>query len=376
MRLSLFGGLRPLKLTRALRDITAGATLASMNIPQVLGYTRIAGTPAITGLYTVLLPVVAFAIFGSSRHLVVAADSATAAIFSSSLSGMATPGSEAYLAMAGMVALLTAGLLLAARVFKLGFLADFLSRTVLVGFLAGVGIQVAVAMLGDMLGVSVTSRHTMLQAWQIVEALPRSNIPTLCLSFAVATAILTGNRVVPHLPLSLVAVLATIWASATFDFATRGIAVIGPVPGGLPSFGLPDVSWSQSLSLLPVAAVAVWTVVNPRVFPPPREITSWASRSVLGEKPWSDRKEAPGGADARQAVVHRPDGAALRRRRQFSRRSSARICMKRNSPGRPTTLSYAATSTSRNRSRSVGANRSVHAVVPTSHHCRNLVRDP
>ena len=254
MRLSLFGGLRPLKLTRALRDITAGATLASMNIPQVLGYTRIAGTPAITGLYTVLLPVVAFAIFGSSRHLVVAADLATAAIFSSSLSGMATPGSEAYLAMAGMVALLTAGFLSAARVFKLGFLADFLSRTVLVGFLAGVGIQVAVAMLGDMLGVSVTSRHTMVQAWQIVEALPRSNIPTLCLSFAVTTAILTGNRVVPHLPLSLVAVLATIWASATFDFATRGIAVIGPVPGGLPSFGLPDVSWSQSLSLLPVAA--------------------------------------------------------------------------------------------------------------------------
>src|SRR4249919_1825979 len=108
MRLSLFGGLRPLKLTRALRDITAGATLASMNIPQVLGYTRIAGTPAITGLYTVLLPVVAFAIFGSSRHLVVAADSATAAIFSSSLSGMAKPASEKYMALVGMAALLTA----------------------------------------------------------------------------------------------------------------------------------------------------------------------------------------------------------------------------------------------------------------------------
>ena len=85
MRLNIFGGLRPFRPREAGRDALAGVTLASMNIPQVLGYTRIAGTPVVTGLYTVLLPLVAFAVFGSSRHLVVAADSATAAIFSSSL---------------------------------------------------------------------------------------------------------------------------------------------------------------------------------------------------------------------------------------------------------------------------------------------------
>ena len=138
-----------------MRDSLAGLNLASMNIPQVLGYTRIAGTPVVTGLYTVLLPLVAFAVFGSSRHLVVAADSATAAIFSSSLSRMAAPASEQYMALVGMVALLTAGFLLLARIFKLGFLADFLSRTVLVGFLTGVGFQVGIAMLSDMLGVTV-----------------------------------------------------------------------------------------------------------------------------------------------------------------------------------------------------------------------------
>jgi MFS superfamily sulfate permease-like transporter len=153
MRLSLFGGLWPFRPREAGRDALAGVTLASMNIPQVLGYTRIAGTPVVTGLYTVLLPLVAFAVFGSSRHLVVAADSATAAIFSSSLSHMATPASEKYMALVGMVALLTAGFLLLARIFKLGFLADFLSRTVLVGFLTGVGFQVSIAMLGDMVGV-------------------------------------------------------------------------------------------------------------------------------------------------------------------------------------------------------------------------------
>jgi MFS superfamily sulfate permease-like transporter len=124
MRLSLLGGLRPFGRSGVARNSLAAVTLASMNIPQVLGYTRIAGTPVVTGLYTVLLPLVAFATFGSSRHLVVAADSATAAIFFSSLSRMASPASEKYMVLVGKVALLTAGLLLLARIFKLGFLAD------------------------------------------------------------------------------------------------------------------------------------------------------------------------------------------------------------------------------------------------------------
>jgi SulP family sulfate permease len=254
MRLRLFESLRPFSRSGAVRDALAGATLASLSIPEVLGYTRIAGTPVITGLYTVLLPVVAFAAFGSSRHLVVAADSATAAIFSSSLSQMAAPGSEKYMALVGMVALLTAGLLLLAWILKLGFLADFLSRTVLVGFLAGVGIQVGMAMLGDMLGIAPQSHRTLVQAWEIWQGLPRLSIPTLCLSALVAGSILLGNRVAPRLPVSLIAIVGTIAASAAFRFAERGIAVIGPVPGGLPAIGLPEVTWSEALALLPVAA--------------------------------------------------------------------------------------------------------------------------
>jgi high affinity sulfate transporter 1 len=254
MRLILFSGLRPFSRKAAMRDAFAGVILASMNIPQVLGYARIAGMPVVTGLYTVLMPLVAFAVFGSSRHLVVAADSATAVIFSSSLSHMAAPASEKYVALVGMVALLTAGFLLLAWIFKLGFLADFLSRTVLVGFLSGVGFQVGIAMLGDMFGVTVDSRSTPVQAWEILQALPKSNLATLALSALVAGAILLGERVAPRLPLSLFAVAGTIAASAAFGFAERGIAVLGPVPGGLPSIGLPGVSWRESLTLLPVAA--------------------------------------------------------------------------------------------------------------------------
>jgi sulfate permease, SulP family len=254
MRLVLFGGLRPFNRKAAVRDVFAGVTLAAMDIPQVLGYARIAGTPLVAGLYTVLLPLVAFAVFGSSRHLIVAADSATAVIFSSPLSKMAAPASEQYMALVGMVALLTAGFLLLARIFKLGFLADFLSRTVLVGFLTGVGFQVGVAMLGDMFAVTAGSRHTLVQAWEILQGLPQSSLPTFALSALVAGSILLGKRLAPSVPLSFLAVVGAIAASAAFHFADKGIAVIGPVPGGLPPLGLPDVSWSDALALLPVAA--------------------------------------------------------------------------------------------------------------------------
>ena len=254
MYLTLFSGLASTTRRGTIRDAFAGVTLASMNIPQVLGYTRIAGTPAITGLYTVLLPLVGFAVFGSSRHLVVAADSATAAIFSSSLAPMAPPGSVKYLALVSAVALLTAVFLLLARIFKLGFLADFLSRTVLVGFLAGVGLQVSIAMLGDMLGVTTQAHNTLVGAWELARALPYANLPTAALAVLVAAAILLGNRLIPSIPIPFVAVLGSIAASAAFQFSAHGIAVIGPVPGGLPALGLPSVTWSETLTLLPVAA--------------------------------------------------------------------------------------------------------------------------
>ena len=254
MRLDFFAGLRPFSRAGAMRDVVAGVTLASMNIPQVLGYTRIAGTPVVTGLYTVLLPLVAFAAFGSSRHLVVAADSATAAIFSSSLSTMAPALSEKYMALVGMAALLTAVFLLLARMLKLGFLADFLSRTVLVGFLTGVGIQVGIAMLGDMLGVAIQSHRTLVQAWEVLRGLPRLDVPTTALSALVAGSILVGHRLTPRLPVALFAVVGTIAASAAFDFAEHGIAIIGPVPGGLPSIAFPAVTVSETLALVPVAA--------------------------------------------------------------------------------------------------------------------------
>ena len=257
----LLRSIRPITRAGAVHDALAGVTLAAMNVPQVLGYTRIAGTPVVTGLYTLLLPVVAFAALGSSRYLVVAADSATAAILAGNLSQMAPLASPHYVALAGMVALLTAGFLLLARLFELGFLADFLSQTVLVGFLTGVGFQVGIAMLGEMTGVPLHSNRTVEQLAEVVRGLPRLHVMTLCLAIAVVAMILVLRRLAPRFPGALFAVAGGIAASAAFDFQRHGIAVIQRVPGGLPPIGLPNVSWGEIRPLLPVAGSCFLMIV-------------------------------------------------------------------------------------------------------------------
>jgi sulfate permease, SulP family len=253
----LFKGIRPVSRVGATRDVVAGLTLAAMNIPQALGYTRIAGTPVITGLYTLLLPLMAFATLGSSRYLVVAADSATAAILANGLSPLAPKASEHYVALAGLVALLTAGYLLVARLCTLGFLADFLSQTVLVGFLTGVGFQVGIAVLGEMLAVPVDTRWTVAQLAQLVRGVPQAHMPTLGVSVTVVVVIFILRGLVPRFPGPLFAVVGAVVASAACDFAAHGISVIGPVVGGLPRIGVPDLRWSEVLALLPVAASCV-----------------------------------------------------------------------------------------------------------------------
>ncbi len=251
--LSLFQGIKPVKRAGAARDALAGFVFAAMNIPQALGYTRIAGMPVVTGLYSLLLPLLAFATFGSSRYLVVAADSATAAILRSGLANMAPAASARYVALAGLVALLTAGFLLLARLLKLGFVADFLSQTVLVGFLTGVGFQVGIAVLGQMLGIETDSRRTIGQLYEVCRGLPKVHLPTVLVTIVVLATVFALHRFAPKVPGSLLAVVGATAASAAWNFAGHGIATVGPVAGGLPHLGLPDVHWSD---LLPMTSVA------------------------------------------------------------------------------------------------------------------------
>jgi SulP family sulfate permease len=286
-RTPLFRGILPFDKSRLRSDILAGIALAAMNIPVAMGYTKIAGTPAVTGLYTLLLPVIAFAMFGASRYLVVAADSATAAILAVGVSPLAAAGSPKYLALASLAALLTAGYLLLARLLRLGFLADFLSRTVLIGFLTGVGFQVGISVLGEMLGIPVQSHKTIAQLWTVLEKLPQLHLPTLTVSAGVLAVIFGVRRLAPRLSGPLVAVVGVIALSAALDFAGHGILLLGPVAGGLPRLSFPDVSWNEMLALLPTAGacfvmIVAQSAVTARAYAAKHHQTLDENRDLLG----------------------------------------------------------------------------------------------
>ncbi len=245
-----------------MRDALAGFQLAAMNIPQALGYTRIAGMPLVTGFYTLLLPMVAFAAFGSSRYLVVSADSATAAILSGGLAALAPLGSPHYVEFASLVAMMTAVLLFLARILKLGFLADFLPQTVLVGFLTGVGFQVGIAVLGSMLGIEITSRRTVMQLAEVARSIRDVHWPTLAVSISVIAVATILRKVNGKIPASLIAVVAAVAASAIWNFQGYGIAIVGPVSGGLPHMGFPHAGLHEIVPLFGISVSCFVMIVT------------------------------------------------------------------------------------------------------------------
>jgi len=253
-RLPLLRGLLPVDKSRLGPDIMAGITLAALGIPEVMGYTKIIGTPVITGLYTMLLPVLAFALFGSSRHLVVSADSATAAIVAAGLTALSFVAyTPKYVALTSLVALAACGMLVMARIFKLGFLADFLSRTVLVGFLSGVGVQVALGEVHGMLGVEKSGQGFLQQMLFTFQHVPDTHMATLLISLAVLGIIVGFEMLAPRFPGALLAVIAMTAASAYFHWGDHGVSSVGEVPGGLPRLGLPEMTWSEVSLVLPIA---------------------------------------------------------------------------------------------------------------------------
>jgi sulfate permease, SulP family len=253
-------GILPIERSRVLAEMLAGLTLAAVGIPEVLGYAKIAGMPLVTGLYTLLLPMAVYAVLGSSRHLVVAADSATAVILAAALTGLAVTGSEQYVRLAGLAALLTGGMLFVARLARLGFLANFLSRTVLVGFLTGVGIAVAAGELPDMLGVSAAGKRTLPKLANTVGALPQVHWVDVAVSIAVIVVVIVARWINRQIPGLLIAVVIAIIVSWAASLSGHGAAVVGSVPRGLPSLGLPALSWHDAAALVG-AAVSMFVVI-------------------------------------------------------------------------------------------------------------------
>jgi MFS superfamily sulfate permease-like transporter len=223
------------------RDVVAGLTLSAVAIPEVMGYTSIAQTPIVTGLYTVIFPTLVFALLCSSRLLGLG------------IAGV-TPGSSDWLRFASLTALVCGGLLLLARLLRLGFIGDFLSASVLIGFLTGVGIQVLSGQIPGLLGIPKGGGNWFAQQWHWITSLSATSLATFAFGLSTILIIRLFKRFLPIVPGAIVAVVLLTAISALTGAHAHGVSVVGAVEGGFPPIGLPSgVSWSDVVKVMPTA---------------------------------------------------------------------------------------------------------------------------
>jgi sulfate permease, SulP family len=220
-------------------DLIAGATIWGLLIPEMIAYAGLAGLPPQAGLYTLLATLSAYALFGTSRHLVAAGTSAAAVLLASTVTGLAPATAGAYATDAAAIVLLTGGLFLLAGFLRLGFIAQFLSRPVIEGFVFGLAIYVTVKQLPKLLGIEGGSGNTVHQLGGVIKHIGDTNAPTLAIGVGSLVVLFAGERFLPKVPGGLVVLVLGIAISAAFDLSSHGVDIVGHIPGGLPTPAIP-----------------------------------------------------------------------------------------------------------------------------------------
>jgi len=235
-------------------DWPAGLTVGIMLIPQGMAYAMIAGLPVVYGLYAALLPQIVYGLMGTSRHLAVGPVAMDSLLVAAGLTGIAVAGSENYIALALLLALMMGALQLSMGVLKLGFLVNFLSRPVISGFTSAAALIIGLNQLPHLLGVSSgrsNQLHKLLAG--LSEVVSEVHLGTLTVGLTATGSLLALKKWAPRIPGALVVVVASIVASWALGFQNMGIKVVGVIPEGLPSFTLPAWSLDDARTLLPTA---------------------------------------------------------------------------------------------------------------------------
>lgn len=236
------------------RESVAGVTLLAIAIPLNIGYAQIAGLPPTAGLYALVLPTIVYALVVSSRQLVASPDAAAAALVASSVGGLAVAGSEGYATLALAQAIISGVMFLLLAFFKLGFLANFLSKPILVGFVGGLALDILVSQVAKMLGVEIDSGGEFAEkVWQLLTGLDTLNLISVLISAASIAILLLGKRYLPALPWALVVLVLGTIAVMVGSLDEAGVSVLGPVPAGPPTLTWPIIEWTTWLALIPSA---------------------------------------------------------------------------------------------------------------------------
>ena len=298
-------------------DVIAGLTTAAVVVPKSMAYATIAGLPVQVGLYTAFVPMVIYALLGSSRPLSVSTTT-TIAILGGGAIGMAAPGGSAIeLAMvAATLAVLVGVMLVAASLLRLGFVANFISEPVLAGFKSAIGVVIVVDQVPKLLGIHIDKAGFFRDVLAIVQHVPEASTITVLLSVAMLVLIFGMERWLPKAPAPLLAVVMAIAASALLGLPEAGVATVGEVPRGLPAFALPNLALFEQLwpAALGIALMSFTeTIAAGRAFADPKEPRPAPNRELLATGLANVGGglfgAMPGGGGTSQTAVNRAAGA-------------------------------------------------------------------
>lgn len=243
-------------------DLIGGLTVWGTTVPTALAYAGLAGLPVQAGLYTAMMALAAYAIFGTTRHLKVTASSTMAIMSAALIAPLAAGDAATFAVLSAALAMVIGVMLVIAGVIRLGFIADFLSKPIVTGFVFGLALTIAVGQAPKLFGVPGGSGNFFEQLWSLLMNLPETNPYTLAISIMSFALIFVLRQRVPKIPAGLVVLVFGILVTDYFNLADKGVSVIGTIPTGLPQFGIPRVSLSQLTFLLAGAAGMVFLAVG------------------------------------------------------------------------------------------------------------------
>lgn len=247
------GQLPQYRTPSARRDLLAGLTVAALAVPSAMAYAEVAGLSPVYGLYALLLPTVAYVLLGSSRQLVIGPEGSVSTLIAAAILPLAVAGSTDAAELAATLGLLVAALFAVAWLLRLGWVADYFSRPVLIGYIHGVAIILVIGQLGKLLGLSISASKPIPQLWEALKELGSVSGATAALAASTLVLLFVLRRFVPKLPAALIVVVLAIALSWGFDFASHGIAIVGAIPPGLPHLTVPSPAFKQILHLVPAA---------------------------------------------------------------------------------------------------------------------------
>jgi sulfate permease, SulP family len=266
-------------------DLAAGVALGAVMVPVGLAFGQLAGLP-MAGLYTAIFPLLAYALFGSSRQLVLSPDASMSALVALSVAPLAAGNATRFAQMAGAMAVLTGSICILGAILRLGFMADFLAKQVVAGYMHGLAVIIFVGQLPHALGIEVSADKVIPQVIEITRKFGRANWAVLAVTALCVAMILGFRRWLPHVPGQIVAIIASISAVKVLHLERWGVSVVGRIPSGVPHFQVPMIGAADLWALLPIScagAVLAFsdTIVTGRAFASRNHYRTDANQEML-----------------------------------------------------------------------------------------------